>query len=149
MSQIDELERLHALLQKGALTTEEFELAKKALLTRASASDARGLRSLAKSKTDTVLFGVCGALGQATAIPSWAWRMAFAAPLILSWGVGGLAAKYGMADALSILSGLAIALYVALGFALPDPANRKEEAGSTTVQPTPQAANAETTPQKT
>ena len=83
----DELERLHALHERGALTDEEFALAKKRLLE--GAPDARDstasthaespstLSRLHRSLTDRWLGGVCGGLGELTGIPGWSWRILF------------------------------------------------------------------------
>jgi phage shock protein PspC (stress-responsive transcriptional regulator) len=35
------------------------------------------LRTMTKSSKDTEIGGVCGALGSATPIPSWMWRVGF------------------------------------------------------------------------
>jgi phage shock protein C len=48
------------------------------------------LRSLRKSQTDRWVGGVCGGLGKSTPIPSWVWRVGFAAA-ILFYGSGLLA----------------------------------------------------------
>ena len=59
------------------------------------------LRRLTKSKTDVWLGGVCGGLGEHTALPSWVWRLLFL--LLLCWyGLGAL-------------------LYVFLWICLPEP----------------------------
>jgi phage shock protein PspC (stress-responsive transcriptional regulator) len=48
----------------------------------------RSLNNLKKSKTDKKIAGVCGGLGEYTAIPSWIWRVIF----VLSVFIGGLGA---------------------------------------------------------
>ena len=48
-----------------------------------------GLRNLTKSKTDCVVGGVCGGLGQHTPIPAWLWRAAFLVALLV-FGTGGM-----------------------------------------------------------
>ena len=45
----------------------------------------QSLDHLRKSSKDSVLFGVCGGLGEYTIIPSWIWRIVF----ILSAILGG------------------------------------------------------------
>lgn len=47
------------------------------------------LRNLSKSKTDVVVGGVCGGLGEHTPIPAWMWRAAFLGALLFL-GSGGL-----------------------------------------------------------
>jgi phage shock protein PspC (stress-responsive transcriptional regulator) len=83
----DELEQLNALHERGALTDEEFALAKKRLLegapgARESTSASRPecastLSRLHRSLTDRWLGGVCGGLGELTGIPGWSWRILF------------------------------------------------------------------------
>jgi phage shock protein PspC (stress-responsive transcriptional regulator) len=45
------------------------------------------VRNLRKSATDKMIGGVCGGLGEHTAIPAWVWR-AFFLILLLVWGTG-------------------------------------------------------------
>src|SRR3954466_3831314 len=82
----DELEQLKALHERGALTDEEFSLAKKRLLERApdatkSASWTPGptttLSRLHRSLSDRWFGGVCGGLGELTGVPGWSWRILF------------------------------------------------------------------------
>ena len=83
----DELEKLNALHERGALTNEEFALAKKRLLEGAagepessSASPAgpeSTLKRLRRSIHDRWIGGVCGGLGELSGVPSWAWRILF------------------------------------------------------------------------
>ena len=83
----DELEKLHALHERGALTDEEFSLAKKRLLEgapddgrRASANPpppGSTLNRLHRSGNDRWIGGVCGGLGELSGIPSWSWRILF------------------------------------------------------------------------
>jgi phage shock protein C len=83
----DELEQLNALHERGALTDEEFALAKKRLLegTPDAAKSASGARAdtastlsrLHRSLTDRWFGGVCGGLGELTGIPAWSWRILF------------------------------------------------------------------------
>ena len=95
----DELERLNALHERGALTDEEFAQAKKRLLEAApdatkSASrtwpeSASTLGSLRRSRTDRWFGGVCGGLGELTGIPAWSWRILFVLTAFLQ-GLGAV-----------------------------------------------------------
>ncbi len=103
----DELERLQALRERGALSPDEFERAKAGVLAAAGpeaepgpgvgpgsgsgsgAGPAPGpgsqgagagqsfFRQLARSRSDRMLGGICGGLGRHTDLPSWAWRLIF------------------------------------------------------------------------
>ena len=87
MSLPDELEQLRALHERGALTDEEFSLAKKHLLEGAPAAagwtwgacpeSASTLSRLRRSRSDRWLGGVCGGLAELTGIPTWSWRILF------------------------------------------------------------------------
>jgi phage shock protein PspC (stress-responsive transcriptional regulator) len=89
MSITDELERLQALRERGALSEAEYLRAKTQLLAESGApasdtpddgvfaSERRFLRQLARSRSDRWLGGVCGGLGRHTALPPWAWRLIF------------------------------------------------------------------------
>jgi phage shock protein C len=81
MTIAEEIERLHELRQNGALTDEEFSKAKEILLNTGPAigpSAGRNvLHQLRRSSRDRVLGGVCGGLGEFTAVPSWCWRVLF------------------------------------------------------------------------
>lgn len=96
MSIAEELERLRALHERGAISDEEFVRAKAQVLD--DPASARGdsahhasqrgfLHSLARSKTDRVFGGVCGGLGIHTDLPAWAWRVIFSLTL-LYFGAG-------------------------------------------------------------
>jgi len=50
-------------------------------------SDQNFLQTLKKSNKDKWIGGVCGGLGEHTAIPSWCWRLLFCL-LFLFWGAG-------------------------------------------------------------
>lgn len=98
MTMADELERLNALHERGALTTEEFALAKKRLLeaapgATASASTSRPepsmLSRLHRSLTDRWIGGVSGGLGELTGVPSWTWRILFVLTAFLH-GLGAI-----------------------------------------------------------
>ena len=83
----EELERLQSLRERGAISEDEYARAKAQALGEAPAaahtsSGAAGgaasfLHRLARSRTDRLIGGVCGGLGQHTGLPSWAWRVIF------------------------------------------------------------------------
>jgi phage shock protein PspC (stress-responsive transcriptional regulator) len=91
MGLTEELERLQALRERGALSESEFERAKATLLGQAAppqsgaaaagagpfASEKAFLRQLARTRGDRWLGGVCGGLGRHTDLPAWAWRLIF------------------------------------------------------------------------
>jgi len=89
----DELEKLNALHERGALTDEEFALAKKRILEgapdegqRASARPPEpksALDRLHRSIDDRWIGGVCGGLGELSGIPSWSWRILFVLTALL------------------------------------------------------------------
>jgi phage shock protein PspC (stress-responsive transcriptional regulator) len=95
----DELERLNALHERGALNAEEFALAKKRLLeaapdamksaSRTCPEPASTLGRLRRSLTDRWFGGVCGGLGELTGIPAWSWRILFVLTAFLQ-GLGVL-----------------------------------------------------------
>jgi phage shock protein PspC (stress-responsive transcriptional regulator) len=104
MSVADEIERLQALRDRGALSEAEFAQAKARALggaapegaaaapeaAPAAARKAPGdsfLHRLRRSTRDHVIGGVCGGLGEATDLPSWAWRVIFCVA-VLYFGVG-------------------------------------------------------------
>ena len=77
----EELERLQALHDRGAISDEEFARAKLQVLdgSAGARTGAHGsfLQQLSRSRTDRYLGGVCGGLGRHTDLPSWAWRIIF------------------------------------------------------------------------
>ncbi len=78
----DELERLQALRERGALSEEEYARAKAQVLQGTPVPSPLGghpsfLHRLARSRTDRVIGGVCGGLGKHTDLPPWAWRVIF------------------------------------------------------------------------
>jgi phage shock protein PspC (stress-responsive transcriptional regulator) len=96
MSLADELERLAALHERGALTDEEFARLKVQLIeagaSGSSIGNASGKQELAvnrlrRSSSDRWLGGVCGGLAEQTTLESWVWRLAFVT-LFLFWGAG-------------------------------------------------------------
>ena len=120
MAQIDELERLHALLHKGALTTEEFAAAKARLLS------------------GTVVWGVCGRLGQVTPISATTWRLLFLLPVAIGFLiVPTLALVVGFpniarlpdpleSSVVGSIVGAPVMLYFLLGLFLYTPAKAKD-----------------------
>lgn len=96
MNIADELERLRALRDSGALSEEEFARAKARVLERSSdlndasaAAPVSSLHRLRLSRSDRVLGGVCGGLGQYTGMPSWVWRLLFCIA-VFGFGFGAL-----------------------------------------------------------
>src|SRR4051794_1696043 len=97
MNLADDLQKLHTLREQGALTDEEFALAKKRLLDGVAedpqpkwerpAEPASTLHQLRRSTTDRWIGGVCGGLAEVTGIPSWSWRILFVLTALLH-GVG-------------------------------------------------------------
>ncbi len=92
MSMSDEIEKLHRLHVQGALTDEEFTLAKKRLIdgieSRAEPTKPRtepqaeprrnnALNEFKLSNQDRWIAGVCGGLADLTQIPAWSWRILF------------------------------------------------------------------------
>lgn len=91
MSMSDEIEKLHRLHGQGALTDEEFTLAKKRLIDgiesrAAPAQPAKpqgesrrngALNEFKLSNQDRWIAGVCGGLAELTQIPAWSWRILF------------------------------------------------------------------------
>lgn len=113
MSLADELQKLQALREQGALNDEEFALAKKRLLEAETAAFSQpktqvppplpnrpsALRNFHRSRTDRWIGGVCGGLSAVTDIPAWSWRILFVL--------------------LALLHGLGIAVYVLLWIFVP------------------------------
>ena len=89
MSLADELQKLQALREQGALTDAEFTAAKKRLIDGADEprqawwnaksieAPVSSLKGLRRSRTDRWIGGVCGGLAEAAGAPSWAWRILF------------------------------------------------------------------------
>ena len=96
MAFIDELERLAALRDKGAITDAEYERAKARVIDPPTAVEPADpvapLRSrsplLRRSLTDRWLGGVCGGIGRITHSETWIWRLLFTAGLVF----GGITA---------------------------------------------------------
>jgi phage shock protein PspC (stress-responsive transcriptional regulator) len=83
MSVAEELERLRVLRDSGAINEDEFVRAKARVLDgpNGQPSESVGplhvLHQLRRSRSDSVLGGVCGGLGRYTGVPSWSWRVLF------------------------------------------------------------------------
>jgi phage shock protein C len=88
MTMVEELERLSALRDKGAISDAEYEQAKARILS-AMASTTTPVRvrrtggpTLRRSASDRWLGGVCGGIAQATDTETWIWRLVFTAGLV-------------------------------------------------------------------
>lgn len=97
MSLADDLQKLHTLREQGALTEEEYVLAKKRLIDGA-AEPAKAtctkvpeaespLRRFKRSDTDRWIGGVAGGLAEVSGIPAWTWRILFVLTALLH-GIG-------------------------------------------------------------
>jgi phage shock protein C len=79
MSLAEELTRLQALRDSGALTDEEFRRAKARVLdgepAPAPAPGVREINHLRRSRSDRWIGGVCGGLAALTGVDSWIWRL--------------------------------------------------------------------------
>ena len=89
MNVTEELERLQALRERGAISDSEFAQAKARALGAGTPPPAQDtfLHRLSLSSTDRVIGGVCGGLGAHTGLPSWAWRVIFCLGTIY-FGIG-------------------------------------------------------------
>jgi phage shock protein C len=90
MSLSDELQKLQALREQGALNEEEFTAAKKRVLegngmsTKSNSPRPQSvLNQLTRSKSDRWIGGVCGGLAAMTNIPAWSWRLLFVLAILL------------------------------------------------------------------
>lgn len=96
MSMSEEIEKLHRLHSQGALTDEEFTLAKKRLIDQLggparmaspAAKDESGepsrLNQFMLSNRERWIGGVCGGLADLTQIPAWSWRVLFVLTALL------------------------------------------------------------------
>jgi phage shock protein PspC (stress-responsive transcriptional regulator) len=88
MSTADELEKLHRLLQSGALTHAEYDAAKTRLLSGAGAGTGLGINRLRLSRDDQWIAGVCGGIAALTGVESWIWRLIFVVGLIAGGSTG-------------------------------------------------------------
>lgn len=95
MNIADDIQKLNALRESGALSDVEFEQAKARLLntnptTPSSNSAMNFIHKMGRSRTDNMLGGVCGGLATQTALPAWVWRLIFASAFLFSFGSAGL-----------------------------------------------------------
>ena len=90
MSMADELEKLHRLLQGGALTPAEYEAAKARVLGGAAGASGPSLaiNRLRLADGDKWIAGVCGGVAALTGVESWIWRLLF----VLGLFAGGFTA---------------------------------------------------------
>jgi len=86
MTVADELEKLHRLLQSGALTQAEYDSAKARLL--AGPASGLAINQLRLSDSDKWIAGVCGGVAVVTGVDSWIWRLIF----VLGMFAGGITA---------------------------------------------------------
>ena len=86
MSLVDELTRLEALRERGALSEDEFARAKQRLIdgplsppspSPGTPAGVTAVNSYRRSLTDKWLGGVCGGLAGITGLDSWVWRLGF------------------------------------------------------------------------
>ena len=83
MTMADELEKLHRLLQAGALTQAEFDAAKARLLGGAQSPDrSLPINRLRLSDSDKWIAGVCGGVAAVTGVEAWIWRLIFVLGLL-------------------------------------------------------------------
>jgi phage shock protein C len=84
MTMADELEKLHRLLQNGALTQSEYDTAKARLLGGSSGADRASLsiNRLRLSDSDKWIAGVCGGIAAVTGVEAWIWRLIFVLGLL-------------------------------------------------------------------
>ena len=84
MTMADELEKLHRLVQNGALTPAEYEAAKARLLAGdAGGSDSSlAINRLRLSDSDKWIAGVCGGVATVTGVEAWIWRLIFVLGLL-------------------------------------------------------------------
>jgi len=86
MSMSDELDRLHDLHQRGALSADEYARAKARVLESGGGPSAPrptdpaivSINRLRRSIGDRMIGGVCGGIAQATGLASWLVRLVFA-----------------------------------------------------------------------
>ncbi len=85
MSAADEIAKLHELLNKGAISTAEFEQAKARLLADESNTGSVFTR-FRLSNDERWIAGVCGGIEVVTGVDAWLWRVLFVLGSILSGG---------------------------------------------------------------
>jgi phage shock protein C len=76
MTVSEEIQKLHDLHARGALSADEFARAKARLLGTDSVHDFP-VNRLRRTPGDSWIAGVCGGLGRLTGVESWIWRMIF------------------------------------------------------------------------
>jgi phage shock protein PspC (stress-responsive transcriptional regulator) len=93
MSIADEISKLEELRNRGVLSAEEFERAKRRLLDGGSvpgtAPGVAAINNLRRSTSDSWIGGVCGGIARTTGVESWIWRLIFFV-LFLFGGTGVL-----------------------------------------------------------
>ena len=84
MGLADDLDKLKTLREQGALTEEEFILAKKRVIDgdplpppQARPAPPTALQEFRRSLRDRWIGGVCGGLAASTSVPAWSWRILF------------------------------------------------------------------------
>jgi phage shock protein PspC (stress-responsive transcriptional regulator) len=83
MSVADDLEKLHGLLGRGAISEAEYARAKASLLESAPGPGAGlAINRLRRSLSDAWIGGVCGGIGRLTGLESWIWRVLFVLGLV-------------------------------------------------------------------
>jgi len=83
MSMSEELERLRALHERGALSEDEYSKAKARVLEGAAMPRPvdpamHSINGLRRSRGDRMIGGVCGGIAQVTGLASWIVRLIFA-----------------------------------------------------------------------
>ena len=84
MTVSEEIQKLHELHARGALSAEEFAQAKARLLGTDPVREFP-VNRLRRTPGDSWIAGVCGGLGRLTGVQSWIWRMIF----VLGFAFGG------------------------------------------------------------
>ena len=87
MGLAEDIEKLQALHNSGALSDQEFARAKEQLLGGATPAAGNGqniLRVFRRSAHDRWLGGVCGGLGECTPVPAWCWRVLFCVSVLFA-----------------------------------------------------------------
>ena len=84
MTMADELEKLHRLVQTGALTPAEYEAAKARVLGGGAGGSgpALPLNRLRLSDSEKWVAGVCGGVAAVTGVEAWIWRLIFVLGLL-------------------------------------------------------------------
>jgi phage shock protein PspC (stress-responsive transcriptional regulator) len=88
MSIADDIARLQALREQGALNDDEFGRAKARLLEGGPAPAVGDINRLRRSRDDRWIGGVCGGIARLTGVESWVWRLLLA--LLAAFGGTGL-----------------------------------------------------------